>query len=120
MSRILLSWYNHEHHHSALLYLTPAVVHYGRADVVLAERHQVQLAAYREHPERFVNGSPRLQSLPHEVWINPPEKPTHQDAAGTTPTDLDDLKVVPTINTYAPLTRPEALTPLDQTERAAH
>ena len=120
VSRMLLSWYNHEHHHSALLYLTPALVHYGRADVVLAERHQVQLAAYREHPERFVNGPPRLQTLPPDVWINPPDKPTHQDAGGTTQTISDDLRVVPRINTYAPLTRPEALTPLDQSEQAAH
>jgi putative transposase len=53
VSRTLFSWYNHEHHLSALCHLTPAVVNYRRADGVLAERHQVQLAAYREHPERF-------------------------------------------------------------------
>jgi putative transposase len=119
VSRALFNWYNHEHHHSALLYLTPAVVHYGRAEVVLAERHQVRLAAYREHPERFVNGPPRSQSLPEAVWINPPEKATHQDAPGTTQTDSDDLRVVPTINTYGPPTRPGALTPLNTTEPAA-
>ena len=109
MSRVLLNWYNHEHHHSALCYLTPAVVHYGRAEVVLAERHRVQLAAYREHPERFVNGPPRPQTLPEAVWINPPEKPTHQDALGTTQTDPDDLRVVPIVTTYVPLVRPGAL-----------
>jgi putative transposase len=120
VSRALFGWYNHEHHHSALSYLTPAVVHYGRADAVLAERHQVQLAAYREHPERFVNGPPRPQRLPPAVWINPPEKTTHQNAAGTTQTDSDDLQVVLPINTYAPLTRSEALRPLAHAERLAH
>jgi putative transposase len=120
VSRALFSWYNHEHHHSALCYLTPAVVHYGRADVVLAERHQVQFAAYREHPERFVNGPPSVQRLPEAVWINPPAKTTHQDAPGTTQAQSADLRVVPVINTYALLTRPEALTPPDQCGRAAH
>ena len=102
VSRVLFNWYNHEHHHGALSYLTPAVVHYGRADLVLAERHQVQLAAYREHPERFVKGPPKVQRLPEAVWINPPEKATHQDALGSTQTDRDDSEVVPIINTYVP------------------
>jgi putative transposase len=120
VSRMLFSWYNHEHHHSALCYLTPAVVHYGRADAVLAERHQIQLAAYREHPERFVNGPPSLERLPEAVWINPPEKTTHQDAPGSTQTDLDDLRVVPLINTYGPFTRPGARQAFDECEQVAH
>ena len=120
VSRILFNWYNHEHHHSALCYLTPAVVHYERTELVLAERHQVQLAAYRQHPERFVNGPPRPQTVPEAVWINPPEKQTHQDAPGTTQTASDDLRVVPSINTYEPLTRSGVRQPLDEHEQAAH
>jgi len=120
VSRVLFNWYNHEHHHSALCYLTPAVVHYGRAEAVLTERHLVQLAGYREHPERFVSGPPSLQRLPEAVWINPPEKPTHQDAAGTTQTDSDELRVVPIVTTYMPLVRPGALTSLDESDRVAH
>jgi putative transposase len=120
VSRGLIGWYNHEHHHSALCYLTPAVVHHGRADLVLAERHQVQLAAYREHPERFVNGPPTVQRLPEAVWINPPEKTTHQDGVGTTQTESDDPRVVPAINTYGLLTRPGAQRALDECEQAAH
>ena len=120
VSQVLFNWYNHEHHHSALCYLTPAVVHYGRAEVVLGERHRVQLAAYREHPERFVNGPPKPQELSEAAWINPPEKPTHQDAAATAQMDSADFRVVPVVNTYASLTRPEALKPLDQTERVVH
>jgi putative transposase len=119
VSRLLFDWYNHEHHHSALSYLTPAVVHYGRAEVVLAERQKVRLAAYREHPERFVNGPPRLQRLPGAVWINPPETPTHQDALAATQTDPDDFRVDQSINTYGPPTRPGALTPLGKREQAA-
>ena len=38
-------------------------------------RHQVRLAAYSAHPERFINGPPTLEQLPKEVWINPPDDP---------------------------------------------
>ncbi len=120
VSRAFFHWYNHEHHHSGICFLTPAVVHYGRAELVLAERHQVQLAAYRGHPERFVNGPPRLQQLPEAVWINPPENTTHQDAPGSTQADPDDLRVVPILNSYAPLPRPGALRPLDESGWLAH
>ncbi len=34
------TWYNHEHHHSALGLLTPAVVHYGQAAAVLGQRQR--------------------------------------------------------------------------------
>lgn len=67
-------WYNREHHHSGLHLLTPAQVHLGQAEAVLAERHRVLLAAYEAHPERFVHGAPQLKALPKEVWINRPER----------------------------------------------
>jgi len=101
--------YNHEHHHSALAYLTPAVVHHGQADQVLAGRHRVQMAAFLKRPERFVNGPPRLERLPEAVWINPPEKTTPQIAPGSTQPREDDPEVVPILTTHAPVTRPGAL-----------
>jgi len=106
--RTFFPWYNHEHHHSALRFLTPAVVHHGQADQVLAERHRVRMAAYLERPERFVNGPPRLETLPEAVWINPPEKTTPQIAPGSTQQREDDPEVVPVLMTSAPLTRPGA------------
>ena len=66
-------WYNHEHKHSALCLLTPAVVHYGQAASVLRARHAIRQQAYAAHPERFVKGPPTLLSLPPEVWINRPQ-----------------------------------------------
>jgi hypothetical protein len=85
-------WYNHEHHHSGLAFLAPAVVHFGQAAAVRAQRETVLTAAYVAHPERFVNGPPRPADLPTAVWINPPvKKPTRDDAPGTTnatPVDL--------------------------------
>lgn len=92
VSHDLFDWYNDAHHHSGLIYLTPADVHYGRADQVLAHRHQVRLAAQAAHPERFVNGRPQLQTLPREVWINPPTKTTRQDAPQPTIVTPDDLQ----------------------------
>jgi putative transposase len=104
--RTLFDWYNSEHHHSGLAFLTPATVHHGRADEVLDARHHVRLAAYAAHPERFVNGPPQRQCLPGAVWINPPEKTTHQDAPGSTQRDPDDPEVVPVCRTYEPYRRP--------------
>jgi putative transposase len=106
--RPLFAWYNAEHHHSALAFLTPATVHHGRADQVLDARHRVRLAAYAVHPERFVNGPPRRQSLPNAVWINPPENTTHQDAPGSTQTDPGNPEVVPVCRTCEPCRRPQA------------
>ncbi|OFW05952.1 MAG: integrase [Acidobacteria bacterium RIFCSPLOWO2_02_FULL_68_18] len=89
-------WYNHEHRHSGLGFLTPAVVHFGHAAPVRAHRQQVLAAAYAAHPERFVKGRPQPADLPTAVWINPPVKtPTRQDAPATTIVTADDLQVDP-------------------------
>ena len=66
-------WYNTEHRHSGIAYLTPEAVHYGDADQLLENRRAVLEQAYELHPERFVRGRPSPQPLPDAVWINPPE-----------------------------------------------
>ena len=86
--RELLAWYNLEHHHSGIVMLTPAQVHYGHAEEVLAQRHAVRLAAYHEHPERFINGPPRMEKLPSEVWINKPNE-TDDSSAEAVPSIVD-------------------------------
>jgi len=86
----LFGWYNDAHHHSGVRYLTPADVHYGRAPTILEVRHRTRLAAYAAHPERFVQGPPRLETLPEAVWINAPTKTARQDAPGTTIVTPDD------------------------------
>ena len=48
------------------------------AALILQVRHQTRLAAYAAHPERFVEGPPRLETLPEAVWINPPAQSTGQ------------------------------------------
>jgi len=66
-------WYNHEHYHTALALLTPADVHFNRAQAVLQKRQNVLQAAYEKTPQRFVKGPPHPQPLPSTVWINPPK-----------------------------------------------
>ena len=65
-------WYNDEHRHSGIGYLTPADVHFGRAAAVLERRQRVLDLAAKAHPERFANGSSRVLTVPGAVWINPP------------------------------------------------
>ena len=71
--RHFFPWYNTEHRHSALGYLTPEVVHYGRAPGVLDARQRTLDRAYAAHPERFPNRPPRAGRVPEAVWINPPK-----------------------------------------------
>jgi putative transposase len=72
-ARPFFHWYNHEHYHTGLGLLTPAVVHYRQANQIQAQRQQVLQAAYAAHPERFVRGQPTVPQLPEAVWINPPK-----------------------------------------------
>jgi putative transposase len=65
-------WYNHDHYHTGLNLMTPAMVHYGLAETVRDQRNQVLQTAYAAHPERFVRGVPVVPNLPREVWINKP------------------------------------------------
>ena len=72
--QVFFPWYNQEHRHSGLGFLTPAVVHFGHAAAVRDHRQLVLAAAYAAHPERFVKGRPQPADLPTAVWINPPAK----------------------------------------------
>ncbi len=65
-------WYNEEHRHSGIGYLTPADVHLGRAAEVVARRQRVLADAYAAHPGRFSRHGPRILDLPKDVWINQP------------------------------------------------
>ncbi len=71
--RDFFPWYNQEHKHGGIAMLTPAAVHLGRADDVLATKQQALDRAFAAHPERFPNGPPKVQALPEAVYINPPQ-----------------------------------------------
>jgi hypothetical protein len=70
--RAFVDWYNHEHHQEGINLPTPAVVHSGRAEEVLAARSVTMDRVHGRNPDRFVRGKPVVKPLPREVWINRP------------------------------------------------
>lgn len=72
--RSFIGWYNQAHRHSGIGYLTPATVHFGRAEGVYATRAAALTEAYDRHPERFVRKPPTPPALPDVAWINRPDE----------------------------------------------
>ncbi len=75
-------WYNNEHHHSGLGFLTALEVHLGRAQQRIEERALVLERAFEANPERFVRGVPKPPALPQEVWINKPGEKQNDEGRG--------------------------------------
>jgi putative transposase len=71
------AWYNHEHRHSGIGYMTPAAMHTGQAIVLYAARQAVLKQAFGKYPERFKHRLPQPPALPTMVGINLP-KPTQE------------------------------------------
>jgi putative transposase len=67
-----VDWYNEEHHHSGIGFLTPNQHHRGEGMAITAQRQAALDAAYAAHPERFVRGRPQAPLIPTAAWINPP------------------------------------------------
>ena len=67
-------WYNFDHRHSGIGYLTPAAVHHGLAETITTTRAAALERAYAANPDRFVKGKPRPPAVPSAVWINPPDE----------------------------------------------
>jgi len=63
-------WYNTEHRHSAIGFVTPEERHTGRDVQLLAHRHGVYERARRRHPERWT-GHTRDWSHIERVALNP-------------------------------------------------
>lgn len=63
-------WYNQEHKHSGLKFVTPAQRHAGQADAILRNREQLYAAAKSSNPRRW-SGQTRNWELQDEVWLNP-------------------------------------------------
>jgi putative transposase len=68
------AWYNADHRHSGIGYMSPHSVHYGTAQEIHATRQTTLDGAFRAHPNRFKGKKPQPHSLPTAVWINPPPK----------------------------------------------
>lgn len=63
-------WYNHEHRHSAIGYVTPAQRHAGDDQSILAARHALYVQARAANPARWSRHT-RDWSVPGPVTLNP-------------------------------------------------
>lgn len=65
-----VQWYNTEHRHSRLNFVTPAQRHAQEAAAVMQQRIELYEAARARHPRRWSQET-RDWSLPDSVWLNP-------------------------------------------------
>lgn len=63
-------WYNLEHRHSGIRYVTPAQRHAGQDHEILRARHQIYTLAREKHPRRW-SGATRNWSHIDTVTLNP-------------------------------------------------
>ena len=66
-----VEWYNGEHRHSGIKYVTPNQRHFGEANEICAVRQQTYDKAYQENPRRW-SRLPRCWKQPEVVKINHP------------------------------------------------
>lgn len=81
-------WYNHEHKHSAIRYVSPAQRHEGRDHAILAARHELYLQARQRHPGRW-SGATRNWTPIGPVTLNP-----EREAALSTRSEVMDKQPV--------------------------
>lgn len=75
-----IDWYNTEHRHSAIRYVTPAERHDGREEAVLERRCRIYEAARQKHPHRW-SGEVRNWTPITTVRLNPDRKEERVDRA---------------------------------------
>jgi hypothetical protein len=71
----LVQWYNHEHRHSAIKFVTPEQRHAGQDISMLKSREVVYAAARKANPGRW-SGATRNWSRIEEVHLNPTTAPS--------------------------------------------
>ena len=74
-----VDWYNNEHLHSGIKYVTPAQRHAGEDHQVLERRRQVYQAAKERNPQRW-SGEIRNWKPIKEVLLNPEKEKTNKVA----------------------------------------
>jgi putative transposase len=75
--RDFIRWYNGEHRHSQIRFVTPAERHQGKDVDVLARRHVLYQKARDQHPERW-SGKTRNWQAVGTVTLNPDKGPEQQ------------------------------------------
>ena len=73
-----VNWYNLEHRHSAIRFVTPHQRHAGQDGALLAKRAQVYEAAKAANPQRW-SGATRNWQPVRVVHLNPDQKPDQKE-----------------------------------------
>ena len=68
-----VTWYNTEHLHSAIGFVTPEDRHAGRDTAILAARQRTYDAARKQHPERWTRNTRSWERV-EVVKLNPEQK----------------------------------------------
>jgi len=66
-----VQWYNFEHRHSGIRFVTPASRHYGEDAGILKRRKEVYEEAKMKNPIRWASGKTRNWEPISEVYLNP-------------------------------------------------
>jgi len=68
--REFVHWYNHDHRHSAIRYVSPAERHAGQDRSILSRRHQLYIRAREANPRRWARHTRNWQPI-DVVTLNP-------------------------------------------------
>lgn len=68
-----VGWYNHEHRHSGIRFVTPAERHARKNKAILSKRHTLNQAARKANPARW-SGKTRNWMPIETVSLNPERK----------------------------------------------
>lgn len=79
-----VDWYNTQHLHSGLKFITPEQRHRGEDKIILGQRHQVYQAARQKNPLRW-SGKTRNWVLPKVITLNPDRKSRQAGANESVP-----------------------------------
>jgi hypothetical protein len=70
-------WYNKEHYHSGINYVTPDDRHEGKDESILRKRNQIIKKAKMKNPERWGRDS-KIYNFQESVALNPTKEAEHQ------------------------------------------
>jgi len=71
--QVFACWYNTEHRHSSLRFVTPEQRHTGADIELLKKRNKVYELAKKQNPKRW-SGNTRNWKRESAVWLNPEKK----------------------------------------------
>ena len=73
-----IAWYNSEHRHSAIRFVTPDDRHFGAEKAILENRRRVYERARRRRPERWARATRNWTPI-GDVQLNPEARPEERD-----------------------------------------